>query len=122
MPIVRDNATEWNPFVSDDCATPIPATTPLPWLISNHEKTKYHLLFTEQITPGNDRLSGAEARSVMMESGLPNETLAHIWKLSDLTSDGFLDEDEFAIAMHLTQIALDGVDLPEKLPVSLLPA
>jgi hypothetical protein len=58
----------------------------------------------------------------MMESGLPNETLAHIWKLSDLTSDGSLDEDEFAIAMHLTQVALDGVALPEKLPVSMLPS
>ncbi|SAL96776.1 hypothetical protein [Absidia glauca] len=122
MPVVHDNATEWNPFVSDDCTTPIPTTTLSPWLISTDEKTKYHHLFTEHITPGNDRLSGAEARSVMMESGLPNETLAHIWKLSDLTSDGFLDEDEFAIAMHLTQIALDGVALPEKLPVSMLPS
>ncbi|KAI8334372.1 P-loop containing nucleoside triphosphate hydrolase protein [Chlamydoabsidia padenii] len=92
-----------------------------PWQISKHEKEKYYDLFTAQPMTDNNKLSGADAKSIMMESGLPNETLAQIWKLSDLTLDGCLNSDEFAIAMHLTQIAIEGIPLPEKLPVTMLP-
>ena len=44
----------------------------------------------------------------MIKSKLPNNVLGKIWKLSDVDKDGLLDADEFALAMHLINIKLDG--------------
>lgn len=57
----------------------------------------------------------------MQESKLPSQALSKIWKLSDIDRDGFLDADEFALAMHLIQIKVDGHDLPPELPAHLVP-
>ncbi|KAH9644747.1 hypothetical protein HF086_015506 [Spodoptera exigua] len=58
----------------------------------------------------------------MVKSKLPNSVLGKIWKLSDIDKDGFLDEDEFALAMHLIHVKIDGHDLPAELPAHLLGA
>lgn len=57
----------------------------------------------------------------MVKSKLPNTVLSKIWKLADIDKDGMLDEDEFALAMHLINIKTDGNDLPTELPVHLIP-
>ena len=44
----------------------------------------------------------------MIKSKLPNNVLGKIWKLSDVDKDGLLDIDEFALAMHLINIKVDG--------------
>lgn len=44
----------------------------------------------------------------MIKSKLPNNVLGKVWKLSDVDKDGLLDADEFALAMHLINIKLDG--------------
>lgn len=63
----------------------------------------------------------AVAKAEMVKSKLPNSVLGKIWKLSDIDKDGFLDMDEFALAMHLIQIKVDGHDLPVELPDHLVP-
>ena len=50
----------------------------------------------------------------MIKSKLPNNVLGKIWKLSDVDKDGMLDADEFALAMHLINIKLDGENLKIK--------
>lgn len=57
----------------------------------------------------------------MVKSKLPNNVLGKIWKLSDLDKDGYLDNDEFALAMHLIEVKLGGYDLPTELPDHLVP-
>ena len=74
----------------------------------------------------------------MIKSKLPNNVLGKIWKLSDVDKDGMLDSDEFALAMHLINVKLDGEennqyislkckhhfsghDLPTELPAHLVP-
>ena len=57
----------------------------------------------------------------MIKSKLPNNVLGKVWKLSDVDKDGMLDADEFALAMHLINIKMDGHDLPTELPVHLIP-
>lgn len=57
----------------------------------------------------------------MVKSKLPNSVLGKIWKLADTDGDGFLDMDEFALAMHLIQVKLEGHDLPVELPEHLVP-
>ena len=57
----------------------------------------------------------------MVKSRLPNPVLAKVWRLADVDQDGMLDADEFALAMHLINIKLDGFDLPDDLPNHLIP-
>lgn len=61
------------------------------------------------------------AKSEMLKSKLPNSVLGKIWKLADIDKDGFLDADEFALAMHLIQVKVDGHDIPTELPQHLYP-
>ena len=61
------------------------------------------------------------AKSEMVKSKLPNSVLGKVWKLADVDKDGMLDSDEFALAMHLINIKLDGHDIPAELPAHLVP-
>lgn len=61
------------------------------------------------------------AKTEMVKSKLPNSVLGKIWKLSDIDKDGLLDEEEFALAMHLIRVKTDGHDLPAELPPHLVP-
>lgn len=56
-----------------------------------------------------------------MKSKLPNSVLSKIWKLADQDEDGLLDSDEFALAMYLIKIKLEGSELPDSLPKHLVP-
>lgn len=61
------------------------------------------------------------AKSEMVKSKLPNAMLGKVWKLADVDMDGKLDMDEFALAMHLINVKLDGHELPTVLPQHLVP-
>lgn len=61
------------------------------------------------------------AKSELIKSKLPNSVLSKIWKLSDVDCDGFLDIEEFALAMHLINVKIDGNELPNILPEHLIP-
>lgn len=83
-------------------------------------KEKYDLIFNK-LAPNNGKISGTVAKGQMMKSKLPNSVLGKVWKLSDIDQDGYLDSDEFAVAMHLISKKLEGHELPNELPPSLLP-
>ncbi|CAG0879451.1 unnamed protein product [Cyprideis torosa] len=89
------------------------------WVVAK-DRYKYDEVF-ESLGPVDGKLSGAAAKSVMVQSKLPNSVLGKIWKLSDIDRDGFLDADEFALSQHLINIKLDGHDLPNELPFHLIP-
>ncbi|CAB4056292.1 EHD1 [Lepeophtheirus salmonis] len=67
------------------------------------------------------KITGSAAKQEMVRSKLPNNVLGKIWKLSDVDRDGMLDVEEFALAMHLMNVKLDGHDLPIELPTHLIP-
>ncbi|KMQ87085.1 eh domain-containing protein 1 [Lasius niger] len=89
------------------------------WIV-NKERYKYDSMF-ESLGPQDGKITGAAAKSEMVKSKLPNSVLGKIWKLSDINKDGFLDSDEFALAMHLINVKLEGYDLPAELPEHLIP-
>jgi EH domain-containing protein 1 len=66
-------------------------------------------------------LSPTAAKSELIKSKLPNSILSKIWKLADVDCDGFLDIEEFALAMHLINVKVDGNELPNILPEHLIP-
>ncbi|XP_055677201.1 EH domain-containing protein 3 [Lutzomyia longipalpis] len=91
----------------------------LDW-ICNRDRARTDPIF-ERLGPIDGRISGAAAKSELIKSKLPNNVLSKIWKLSDVDADGFLDVEEFALAMHLINVKLDGNELPTTLPDHLIP-
>eukprot|EP00918_Siedleckia_nematoides_P010749 GHVU01023509.1.p1 GENE.GHVU01023509.1~~GHVU01023509.1.p1 ORF type:complete len:536 (-),score=79.31 GHVU01023509.1:146-1753(-) len=89
------------------------------WVVAK-DRYKYDEMF-QTLNPINGKVTGAAAKSEMVKSRLPNSALGKIWKLSDVDKDGMLDADEFALAMHLIQIKLEGHDIPTDLPEHLIP-
>lgn len=89
------------------------------WIV-NKERANYDELF-DALSPVSGKLSGATVKGELVKSKLPNAILAKIWKLSDVDKDGYLDKDEFALAMHLINVKLQGNDIPEDLPKHLVP-
>ncbi|CAG9138388.1 unnamed protein product [Plutella xylostella] len=66
----------------------------------------------DEVDDDDDSETQVAAKTEMVKSKLPNSVLGKIWKLSDIDKDGFLDDEEFALAMHLMQVKIDGHDLP----------
>ena len=52
------------------------------------------------------QVSGGDCRGVLMNSGLPQAALAHLWGLVDIGKTGMLSRDQFALAMHLIEAKL----------------
>ncbi|MEJ1282975.1 intersectin 1 (SH3 domain protein 1A) [Cricetulus griseus] len=64
---------------------------------------------------------GPQARTILMQSSLPQTQLASIWNLSDIDQDGKLTAEEFILAMHLIDVAMSGQPLPPVLPPEYIP-
>merc|ERR1712223_1436544 len=89
------------------------------WVVQK-DRYKYDEMF-DKLGPIDGKIGGAADKQEMIKSKLPNNVLGKIWKLSDVDKDGMLDADEFALAMHLMNVKLDGNDLPMDLPAHLIP-
>lgn len=94
------------------------------WAVTPAAKKKWADLFHSLKPSGSPAtLNGTAVREVMLQSGLPQDSLRKIWDLSDLNADGLLDEEEFAIAMTLIRKArADGIaTIPDSLPIEMVP-
>jgi hypothetical protein len=109
-------AAAGNPFASSGGA----AGDTTPWLVTQSDQTKYRNIF-ETCGPVDGLVSGAAAKDVLMKSQLDYETLGKVWNLSDIDQDGYLDEDEFAVAMHLCHQVMEGVEVKDTLDAALVP-
>ncbi|KYB27434.1 EH domain-containing protein 1 [Tribolium castaneum] len=89
------------------------------WIV-NKERATFDAIF-DQLSPNGTKISGSTAKIELVKSKLPNSVLSKIWKLADVDKDGFLDRDEFALAMHLINVKVEGNDLPDVLPPHLKP-
>ncbi|KAI8996791.1 P-loop containing nucleoside triphosphate hydrolase protein [Pilobolus umbonatus] len=113
------NQNEKNPFQEPL----IPLTGELPpsyWHFEAIDKGNYITAFNH-MRPRDGKVSGVDIKPVLMQSGLPNDQLARIWRLSDFDDDGYMDIDEYCIAMHLVKAVQHGAQLPEKLPATMMP-
>ncbi|OCT79044.1 hypothetical protein XELAEV_18030140mg [Xenopus laevis] len=88
---------------------------PSMWPITTEERAKHDKQFAS-LKPINGLISGDQARSFFLQSGLPSSVLAEIWALSDLNKDGKMDQLEFSIAMKFIKLKLQGQSLPLVLP------
>lgn len=95
------------------------------WLVSPQEKSGYDRAFTSIDVQGRGFITGDQAVPFFSNSGLDEETLAQIWDLADINSEGQLSREEFAVAMYLIRqqrgkVGGRGV-LPAALPPALIP-
>uniref|UniRef100_A0A671RLL9 EH domain-containing protein 1 n=1 Tax=Sinocyclocheilus anshuiensis TaxID=1608454 RepID=A0A671RLL9_9TELE len=91
----------------------------LEWIVARDKPTYDEIFYT--LSPVNGKVSGAMAKKEMVKSKLPNNVLGKIWKLADVDNDGYLDDEEFALANHLIKVKLEGHELPADLPDHLVP-
>lgn len=89
------------------------------WVVAKC-RSKYDEIFAS-LGPIDGKISGAIAKPELIKSKLPNSILGKVWKLSDVDRDGMLDVDEFAVAMYLINLKLEGHELPAELPSHLIP-
>ncbi|KAK3636119.1 hypothetical protein LTR22_018877 [Elasticomyces elasticus] len=97
--------------------------TGTPWLVTAQQKAKYDQFFASVDTQGRGVLTGEQAVQFFSSSGLPEDSLAAIWDLADIKSEGQLNRDEFAVAMYLIGQQRGGnpAPLPAFLPPALVP-
>lgn len=84
--------------------------------LSAQDKASYEQLFKSNVPAGEQALSGAAARDILMMSNLPPSTLGEVWQLADTTKSGSLVYPEFALAMYLCSLVLQGQAVPQALP------
>ncbi|EGC37272.1 hypothetical protein DICPUDRAFT_30504 [Dictyostelium purpureum] len=106
---------ELNPFALDEVDESIR------WqLFENVDQNAFLPLFNS-LNPINGKVTGADAKVPLSQSGLPSNILAQIWRLSDINKEGKLDFEGFCLAMHLVNVKLKGFELPDQLPQTLIP-
>ncbi|KAI8638659.1 P-loop containing nucleoside triphosphate hydrolase protein [Parasitella parasitica] len=91
------------------------------WDYSNLDKNSYMPTF-QNLRPRDGMVSGASVKPILMETGLSNAVLAEIWRMADWDNDGYMDADQFGVAMHLIKAVQLGAQLPTTLPPSLMPS
>ncbi|EEQ38639.1 hypothetical protein CLUG_02765 [Clavispora lusitaniae ATCC 42720] len=84
--------------------------------ITASDQTKFEHLFRTAVAKGENAVSGDTARDILLRSGLAPVLLAEIWALADTNKSGSLLFPEFALALHLCNMALRGDQLPHQLP------
>ncbi|CAG5129118.1 unnamed protein product, partial [Candidula unifasciata] len=113
-------APDLGPVEVMDISTQPAFVANIPWDITLSEKSKYDKVF-DSLQPVNNMLGGDKVKPVLMNSKLPVDILGRIWDMSDIDKDGYLDRDEFAVAMHLVYQAREGMETPNVLRPGLVP-
>ncbi|RYO79177.1 hypothetical protein DL766_008338 [Monosporascus sp. MC13-8B] len=100
-----------------------PQTTGGDWLITPADKARFDQFFADLDKMNRGFITGEEAVPFLSQSSLPEDTLAQIWDLADITSEGRLNRDTFAVAMYLIrqQRSRRDIPLPTTLPPNLIP-
>uniref|UniRef100_T1IY47 Intersectin-1 n=1 Tax=Strigamia maritima TaxID=126957 RepID=T1IY47_STRMM len=91
------------------------------WAVPHSAKLKYTQAFNTHDRGRTGFLTGAQARNILVQTGLHHTILAQIWALSDIDNDGKLGCEEFCLAMHLSECVKAGDKLPTALPADLIP-
>ena len=88
-----------------------------PWPpMSRADVERYAQVFRHHDADGDGKLSGSEVVPMMMALNAPQEVLKDIWALADADGDGALTQQEFTVAIYLTERARDGRKPPQSLP------
>ena len=82
---------------------------------TDEEAKQYQKIFRE-VSNGKNLASRQEIEPTMARAKLTPAELDQLWTLCDVDDDGFFDEEEFTLALHLAAWRFDGEPLPEHIP------
>ncbi|XP_078353454.1 epidermal growth factor receptor substrate 15-like 1 isoform X2 [Oculina patagonica] len=91
------------------------------WVVTSADRLRYDAMFKQADKDADGLVSGEEVKSIFMASGLPQQVLAHIWGLCDISNQGRLNSEQFALAMYLIHQKVMGVDPPQTLSPEMVP-
>lgn len=97
------------------------AKNSLDWVVSVDERVKSDMLFVKSDIDRDGFVSGMEIKDVFLQSGVPQNVLAHIWALCDIRQSGKLNSEQFALAMWFVAKRLKGQDPPASLAQNMMP-
>nr|KAK5450039.1 hypothetical protein LTR18_000053 [Exophiala xenobiotica] len=120
------NARPQSPITRQQVSTPLSAqSTGEAWVVTPADKARFDSIFATIDRQGSGYINGEQAVEFFGNARLPEESLAQIWDLADINSEGRLNKDEFAVAMYLIRqqrATKDGRgNLPSTLPPALVP-
>eukprot|EP01118_Nematostelium_gracile_P017909 TRINITY_DN779_c0_g1_i12.p1 TRINITY_DN779_c0_g1~~TRINITY_DN779_c0_g1_i12.p1 ORF type:complete len:994 (+),score=254.51 TRINITY_DN779_c0_g1_i12:1213-4194(+) len=93
-------------------------TTEFKWEISPEQKIEFQKEF-DQIVENDKLMTGLQAATLFISTGLSKLELTKIWALSDIDADRHLDLHEFGVARFLISARMKGYEIPSILPESL---
>lgn len=67
------------------------------------------------------RASGGEVKTALLATTVDPGKLRQVWNLSSVDGQASLDKDEFILAIHLCSVVKNGGQLPDILPMQLVP-
>merc|ERR550532_359982 len=102
-------------------ASAAPTPPPIEWAIPQQKRVQYMAQFQANDKAKTGFLAAVQARTILLQTGLAQQTLASVWNLSDIDKDGKLNVEEFILAMHLCDMGQKGEPFSEPLPISLVP-
>ena len=110
---------EVNPFTVGEDDLPVGTS----WAISRPQKQRFDNEFNSLDLSADNKVSGANAKRVLLKTKLEPKLLKIVWDLSDIDKDGALDSDEFAVAMYIIDQYQSGVwtEFPATLPDDVVP-
>ena len=74
-------------------------------LLSPQEKSAYGELWKEADESGEGKIFGGAAVAFLKKSGQPKDTLKNIWAICDVQRNGYLERNEFNLALRLIAMA-----------------
>ena len=60
-------------------AAPGPVVDAIPWVVNAGDRYRYNVLFKQTDSDKDGMVSGIEIKNVFLQTGLPQNILAHIW-------------------------------------------
>lgn len=93
----------------------------IPWVVNAGDRLRYEALFKQTDSDKDGFISGVEIKNVFLQTGLPQNILAHIWNLCDMKQEGKLNPEQFALAMYLVHQKQAGKDPPAALTPDMVP-
>ncbi|KAJ8679426.1 hypothetical protein QAD02_015213 [Eretmocerus hayati] len=91
------------------------------WVVSEEDQKVADKLFAQADQDLDGFVSGLEIKDVFFQSGLPQQVLALIWGLCDISQSGKLNNEQFALAIWLIKEKLSGAEIPNKLTPRMVP-
>ncbi|XP_055921879.1 epidermal growth factor receptor substrate 15-like 1 isoform X2 [Eupeodes corollae] len=113
------------PLISTDPLIPIGAPAPvaaaLDWVVVPSELKRFEIIFRDSDKDRDGLVSGLEVKNVFLQSGVPQNCLAHIWALCDTNQSGKLTLEQFALAMWMVERKQKGIEPPQVLTANMVP-